>query len=51
MTSVMMHHNETVFPDSYSYVPERWLDPAERKRLEKYLVSFSKGTRQCLGMK
>jgi cytochrome P450 len=51
MTSLMMHHNESIFPDSRSYVPERWLDPAERKRLEKYLVSFSKGSRQCIGIK
>jgi hypothetical protein len=45
-----MHHNETVFPDSHRFKPERWLDPAERKRLEKYMVAFSKGSRQCIGM-
>ncbi|KAK2768340.1 hypothetical protein FQN54_000194 [Arachnomyces sp. PD_36] len=50
MTSVLMHHNESIFPDSYSFVPERWLDASERKRLEKYMVSFSKGSRQCVGM-
>ncbi|KAH8429750.1 cytochrome P450 [Aspergillus melleus] len=50
MTSVLMHHNEEIFPDSYSFIPERWIDLCERKRLEKYMVSFSKGSRQCLGM-
>jgi hypothetical protein len=45
-----MHHNETVFPDSHRFKPERWLDPAERKRLEKYMVAFSKGSRQCIGI-
>ncbi|WEW62046.1 hypothetical protein PRK78_007546 [Emydomyces testavorans] len=51
MTSVLQHHDESIFPDSYSYVPERWLDLEERKRLEKYLVAFSKGSRRCIGMK
>src|ERR1700761_4900682 len=51
MTSVFMHHNEKIFPDSYRFNPERWMDPAERKRLETYLVAFSKGSRQCIGLK
>ncbi|EER24680.1 Cytochrome P450 family protein [Coccidioides posadasii C735 delta SOWgp] len=50
MTSVMMHHNEDIFPDSYNFVPERWLDPDRRKYLERYLVAFSKGSRQCVGI-
>ncbi|KAK2809424.1 hypothetical protein FQN50_003883 [Emmonsiellopsis sp. PD_5] len=50
MTSVLMHHNESIFPDSWNFVPERWLDLTERKRLEKYMVAFTKGSRQCLGM-
>ncbi|OJJ72828.1 hypothetical protein ASPBRDRAFT_124116 [Aspergillus brasiliensis CBS 101740] len=49
MTSVLMHHNETVFPDSYRFMPERWLEPDTRKHLEKYMVAFSKGSRQCIG--
>ncbi|KKZ65112.1 hypothetical protein EMCG_01352 [[Emmonsia] crescens] len=51
MTSVLMHHNETIFPDSYKFVPERWLDLMERKRLERYLVSFGKGSRRCVGQR
>ncbi|KAL2062093.1 hypothetical protein VTL71DRAFT_6359 [Oculimacula yallundae] len=50
MTSVMMHHNETIFPDSYTFTPERWLDPAVAKRLERYIVTFTRGSRQCIGM-
>ncbi|CZT10519.1 related to cytochrome P450 CYP3/CYP5/CYP6/CYP9 subfamilies [Rhynchosporium agropyri] len=50
MTSVMMHHNETIFPDSYTFTPERWLDPAAAKRLERYIVTFTRGSRQCIGM-
>lgn len=59
------HHDETLFPDSHSFVPERWLDnpraPALKtygssqiekggRLLSRYNVAFSKGTRQCLGM-
>ncbi|KAL3430456.1 cytochrome P450 [Aspergillus tetrazonus] len=50
MTSVLIHHNEEIFPDSYEFIPERWLDPEKRKYLEKYMVSFTKGSRQCVGM-
>jgi cytochrome P450 len=46
-----MHHNESIFPDSYKFLPERWLDMTERKKLDKYMVSFSKGSRSCVGMK
>ncbi|EEP81221.1 predicted protein [Uncinocarpus reesii 1704] len=51
MTSILQHHDESIFPDSYSYVPERWLGEEKRKRLERYLVSFSKGSRRCIGMR
>jgi hypothetical protein len=50
MTSLLMHHNEEIFPDSQSFIPERWMDPEQRKHLEKYLVAFSKGSRQCIGI-
>ncbi|RDL41592.1 Cytochrome P450 [Venustampulla echinocandica] len=50
MTSVLMHHNETIFPNSYAFAPERWLDQANGGHaLERYLVS-SKGSRQCIGI-
>lgn len=51
MSCLLMHHNEKVFPDSYQFKPERWTEPHERKRLEKYMVAFSKGSRQCIGIK
>ncbi|OCT49257.1 Trichodiene oxygenase [Cladophialophora carrionii] len=50
MTSVFMHHNEGIFPDSYNFIPERWMDLDGRQRLEQYLVAFSKGSRQCIGL-
>lgn len=51
MSNYFICHDETVFPDSHAFEPERWMDPMERKRLERYLVVFSKGTRNCLGFK
>ena len=47
-----MHQNETIFPEAYKFKPERWLEKrAEGKPpLDRYLVSFSKGSRQCVGM-
>lgn len=50
MSTLLTHHNESIFPDSHTFKPERWLEDAERRRLDRYLVSFSKGTRNCLGM-
>ncbi|KAI4087722.1 MAG: hypothetical protein LQ344_006608 [Seirophora lacunosa] len=49
MTSVMMHNSPTHFPDPKTFDPERWLQP-DSARLRKYIVAFSKGSRQCLGM-
>ncbi|KAL4778870.1 cytochrome P450 [Aspergillus varians] len=50
MSCLLMHHDESIFPDSYTFNPDRWVDPVERKRLEKYMVAFSKGSRMCIGM-
>ena len=51
MSSLMMHHNEKIFPQSYKFLPERWSERDDGgKSLERYMVSFSKGSRQCIGM-
>ena len=47
MTSVLIHQDESIFPDAVSFVPERWM---QNPRLDRYLISFSKGSRQCLGI-
>ena len=51
MTSVLIHDNESIFPQPREFKPERWL-PLETTgaALQKHLVSFSRGSRQCLGM-
>ncbi|PWY90358.1 cytochrome P450 [Aspergillus sclerotioniger CBS 115572] len=50
MSSALIHHDETIFPQSHEFIPDRWTDINERRRLNKYMVAFSKGSRQCIGM-
>ncbi|OLN95820.1 Trichodiene oxygenase 1 [Colletotrichum chlorophyti] len=52
MSAYITHMDERLFPEPSKFVPERWLDKkGGRKRgLEIYLLTFSKGSRQCLGM-
>jgi cytochrome P450 len=47
MTSIFMHTDPFPSPDIFN--PDRWLQPDSRK-MERYLVNFSKGSRSCLGM-
>ncbi|TVY25710.1 Cyrochrome P450 monooxygenase [Lachnellula hyalina] len=51
MSSSLMHHDESIFPDSYSFLPERWLDQSKSAPpLDRYVVAFSKGSRSCVGI-
>ena len=38
--------NPDIFPDPMEFKPEPWV---ENPRLDKYLLSFSKGSRICVG--
>ncbi|EKJ72004.1 hypothetical protein FPSE_07858 [Fusarium pseudograminearum CS3096] len=49
MTIWSAHHNEDIYPESYAFKPERWLDPKERKRMEPFFIPFSTGARGCIG--
>ena len=51
MSSVLLYHNETLYPDSHRYDPERWTDPQEKKKLKESFHPFSRGTRNCVGQK
>ncbi|KAF2843056.1 cytochrome P450 [Patellaria atrata CBS 101060] len=47
MTTWVLHTNPEVFQDPFEFIPERWI---ENPRLDKSLIAFAKGTRNCLGM-
>ena len=50
MTHRFIHHNEQIFPEPLRFNPERWMQGEKSKQLEKYLVTFTKGSRQCLAI-
>ena len=55
MTNYIVHHTESVFPSSHTFLPSRWLNNPKvganaDRPLSRYMVSFSTGTRNCLGM-
>jgi cytochrome P450 len=46
------HTDDNMFTDAKAFRPERWLESAERcQELENRLLSFSRGSRSCLGIK
>ncbi|KUL84958.1 hypothetical protein ZTR_07909 [Talaromyces verruculosus] len=50
MSAWSVHYSEDIWgPDAREFRPERWL-VEDSKRLERYLVTFSKGARICLGI-
>ena len=52
MTIVDMNHDEHIYPNSYEFNPERWIDPPKvnGNSIEKYFVGFGKGARSCIGL-
>ena len=52
MDGYTIHSNETVFPNSRDFMPERWLNNPQSvsgRPLTHYLVAFGKGSRGCIG--
>lgn len=45
MTSMYVHRDLNIFLDPLSFRPKRWI---ENPRLNRFLVSFSKNSRQCI---
>ena len=46
MDALSISMNSKIFSEPRKFWPERWIG---NKGLEKYLFTFSKGTRQCIG--
>ncbi|KAI4659907.1 uncharacterized protein J4E79_005709 [Alternaria viburni] len=47
----LLNNHPDVFPDPHIFRPERWIEAKARgEYLDKYLVTFSKGSRACLGI-
>ena len=50
-----VHHNESYFPDSFKFIPERWIEseptvsPEQRRLAADALKPFSLGPRACAG--
>ncbi|KAI0139414.1 hypothetical protein F4776DRAFT_616074 [Hypoxylon sp. NC0597] len=53
MSSYISHHDENVFPKPHEFVPERWINDKGLKNTapEHCILQFSKGSRQCAGMR
>ena len=50
MTTILMHTDETIYPDPLRFNPDRWMDPKMRAAAASKFAPFSRGTRICLGM-
>lgn len=48
MSSLHVLMNDSVFPGPRKFLPERWI---KNPGLQRYFVPFTKGSRQCLGLK
>jgi cytochrome P450 len=50
MSAYMNHTDSGIYPDPFTFKPERWLKNVTPP-MTRCLVPFSKGSRNCLGMK
>ncbi|KAL5610623.1 hypothetical protein FOBRF1_006740 [Fusarium oxysporum] len=50
-STLLVHLDPSIFPNPNTFDPERWIRATEEGvHLNKYICSFTKGTRQCLGI-
>ncbi|KAJ5558222.1 hypothetical protein N7535_008437 [Penicillium sp. DV-2018c] len=50
-SNYFVHMDPTIFPEPEKFDPERWIRASEKgEYLSRYIVSFTRGSRQCLGM-
>lgn len=50
VTPVLLHVDETLFPERRNFIPDRWMGPNGGPGLDKRFESFLKGTNACLGI-
>ena len=50
MGAYMMHTDPQVFPEPFNFIPERWLGDYDAL-MDRNFVPFTKGSRNCLGIK
>ncbi|PPJ54832.1 hypothetical protein CBER1_07844 [Cercospora berteroae] len=48
MSIPILHHDQTIWPEPYKWMPERFLGPEGKGKRDIY--SFSKGPRACIGI-
>ncbi|OOF94142.1 hypothetical protein ASPCADRAFT_397829 [Aspergillus carbonarius ITEM 5010] len=48
-STYFIHRDPILFPDCDKFDPERWLHGEKSEYLKRYHVSFSKGSRSCVG--
>ncbi|KKY24987.1 putative cytochrome p450 [Phaeomoniella chlamydospora] len=50
-SSYFVHTDPLIYPNPFSFEPTRWIKAAQEGiTLNKFLVSFTKGSRQCIGI-
>nr|A0A8K1AW54.1 RecName: Full=Cytochrome P450 monooxygenase tndB; AltName: Full=Talaronoid C biosynthesis cluster protein B [Aspergillus flavipes]QVR97761.1 TndB [Aspergillus flavipes] len=50
MAAYSLHTDPEVYPEPFKFIPERWLGKYD-SRMDRNWVPFSRGSRNCLGMK
>lgn len=50
MTTILVHMDESMYPEPRRFNPDRWMDPSPWRIGNRVFVPFGKGTRNCLGM-
>ncbi|KAL1845514.1 hypothetical protein Plec18167_008569 [Paecilomyces lecythidis] len=49
ISTLSVHTTQSIFPDPFTFDPERWLGEAGRGR-KRFQMAFTKGSRKCLGI-
>lgn len=47
-STLLAHTDESIFPDPWTFDPDRWLGPEGQER-KRYMLAYSKGPRMCIG--